>query len=59
MLTLEPMDLHDPIDWMLPPSKSHMIRWLVLAAQAEGETVLSFDGEPGEDILSMAECLRG
>ena len=58
MLTLEPMDLHDPIDWMLPPSKSHMIRWLALAAQAEGETVLSFDGEPGEDILSMAECLR-
>ena len=58
MLTLEPMDLHDPIDWTLPPSKSHMIRWLALAAQAEGETVLSFDGEPGEDILSMAECLR-
>ncbi len=58
MLTLEPMDLHDPIDWMLPPSKSHMIRWLALAAQAEGETVLSFDSEPGEDVLSMAECLR-
>ena len=58
MLTLEPMDLHDPIDWTLPPSKSHMIRWLALAAQAEGETVLSFDGEPGEDILSMAECLQ-
>jgi len=58
MLTLEPMDLHDPIDWTLPPSKSHMIRWLALAAQAEGETVLSFDGEPGEDILSMAKCLQ-
>ena len=58
MLTLEPMDLHDPIDWTLPPSKSHMIRWLALAAQAEGETVLSFDGVPGEDILSMAECLQ-
>ncbi len=58
MLTLDPTDPHDLIDWMLPPSKSHMIRWLALAAQAEGETVLSFGGEPGEDILSMAECLR-
>ena len=58
MLTIEPMELDGPIDWALPPSKSHMIRWLVLAAQSEGETVLSFDGEPGEDILSMAECLR-
>jgi len=58
MLTIESMELHGPIDWALPPSKSHMIRWLALAAQAEGETVLSFDGEPGEDILSMAECLR-
>ena len=58
MLTIESMELHGPIDWALPPSKSHMIRWLALAAQAEGETVLSFDGEPGEDILSMAECLQ-
>ena len=58
MLTIESMELHGPIDWALPPSKSHMIRWLALAAQAEGETVLSFDGEPGEDILSMAKCLQ-
>ncbi len=58
MLTIEPMELHDPIDWALPPSKSHMIRWLALAAQAEGETVLSFDGEPGEDVHSMAGCLK-
>ena len=58
MLTIESMELHGPIDWALPPSKSHMIRWLALAAQAEGETVLSFDGVPGEDILSMAECLQ-
>ena len=58
MLTIESMELHGPIDWALPPSKSHMIRWLALAAQAEGETVLSFDGVPGEDILSMAKCLQ-
>ena len=35
MLTIEPMELDGPIDWALPPSKSHMIRWLALAAQAE------------------------
>ena len=52
------MELKGTIEWSLPPSKSHMIRWLALAAQAEGETSLNFTGSVGEDILSMAGCLR-
>ena len=52
------MELKGTIEWSLPPSKSHMIRWLALAAQAEGETALSFNGSVGDDILSMADCLQ-
>jgi len=52
------MRLEAPIEWSLPPSKSHMIRWLALAAQAEGNTGLSFAGNAGKDVLSMADCLR-
>ena len=58
MLSIEPMGLEATIEWSLPPSKSHMIRWLALAAQAEGDTGLSFTGSAGKDILSMANCLR-
>ena len=58
MLSIEPMRPEAAIEWSLPPSKSHMIRWLALAAQAEGETVLSFSGSVGEDVRSMAGCLR-
>ncbi len=52
------MELEGIIEWSLPPSKSHMIRWLALAAQTEGETALNFTGNVGEDILSMAGCLQ-
>ncbi len=52
------MELEGTIEWSLPPSKSHMIRWLALAAQAEGGTALNFTGSVGEDILSMAGCLQ-
>jgi len=52
------MELEAAIEWSLPPSKSHMIRWLTLAAQAEGDTVLSFTGSVGKDVLSMANSLK-
>ena len=52
------MGLEAAIEWSLPPSKSHMIRWLALAAQAEGDTVLSFTGSVGKDVLSMADSLK-
>ena len=45
------------LDWVLPPSKSHMIRWLLLAAQGNKPVTLKFLGSPGEDVLSMARCL--
>ncbi len=46
------------IEWNLAPSKSHMIRWLLLAAISEGITKLRFNGLPGADIQSMARCLE-
>ncbi|MFL2493952.1 MAG: 3-phosphoshikimate 1-carboxyvinyltransferase [Candidatus Thalassarchaeum sp.] len=55
---MEPMDLEGVLDWALPPSKSHMIRWLVLAAQSSGTLAIRFSQEPGLDISSMAECLK-
>lgn len=59
-LTIKPHIINENIashNWSLSPSKSHMIRWLLLAAQGEKEVTLTFSGTPGEDILSMARCL--
>ncbi len=50
-------DLTGSFDWLIPPSKSHMIRWLALGSQSCGETNISFEGVPGEDSFSMANCL--
>lgn len=50
-------DLTGSFDWLMPPSKSHMIRWLALGSQSYGETNISFEGVPGEDSFSMASCL--
>ena len=58
MLRIEVFESPEEVRWMLPPSKSHMIRWLVLAAQAEGPTELSFKGIPGQDVDSMVSCLE-
>ncbi len=53
-----PAQRMDEVRWPLPPSKSHMIRWLILAAQAEASTCLRFEGRPGEDIESVGRCLE-
>ena len=50
-------DLTGSFEWLMPPSKSHMIRWLALGSQSYGETNISFEGVPGEDSFSMANCL--
>ena len=50
-------NLTGSFDWLIPPSKSHMIRWLALGSQSYGETNISFEGVPGEDSFSMANCL--
>ena len=58
MLSLEPMDIAGPLKWTLPPSKSHMIRWLMLTAQSSGSAAIRFSGEPGRDVSSMADSLE-
>ena len=57
-VTISSSNVTSPIDWSLAPSKSHMIRWLLLAAQGEKEVALKFSGSPGEDVISMARCLK-
>lgn len=58
MLSIEPMNLKGSLEWSLPPSKSHMIRWLVMAAQSAEVTAIHFSSEPGHDVSSMADCLE-
>ena len=58
MLSLEPMDIAGPLNWALPPSKSQMIRWLVLSSQSSDSVSIRFSGEPGKDVSSMADCLE-
>ena len=41
----------------LPPSKSHLIRWAMMAALQDKKTMLRFEGIPGEDAESMRRCL--
>ena len=48
----------DKMTWQLPPSKSHAIRWLALAAQSDQTVRLDNMGAAGQDIISMRRCLR-
>ena len=54
---IQPQDITTPIQWQLAPSKSHMIRWLLLASQGEKDVTLNFSGTPGDDVESMARCI--
>ena len=47
----------DEVQWRLPPSKSHAIRWLALAAQSSQEVVLLNMAQAGQDVVSMRRCL--
>lgn len=58
MQEIEPLTRPEEVSWSLPPSKSHMIRWMVLASQCSTPTELTFDGQPGRDIEDMAKCLE-
>lgn len=48
------------VEWRLPPSKSHLIRWLLLAAQAapSRRTRLIGGEGAGTDAEAMKRCLR-
>ena len=48
----------EKMTWRLPPSKSHAIRYLVLAAQSNQSVRLDNMGAAGQDIVSMRRCLR-
>ena len=48
----------EQIQWRLPPSKSHAIRWLALAAQSTQDVVIHNLSQAGQDILSMRRCLN-
>ena len=51
-----PTSIHNK-PWKLPPSKSHIIRKILLCALSKGKhTLLGFD-ELGEDAESMQRCL--
>jgi|TARA_B100000959_G_scaffold286304_1_gene364384 3-phosphoshikimate 1-carboxyvinyltransferase len=58
VLEIKSLDRPEEVSWRLPPSKSHMIRWMVLASQCSSPTELLFNGEPGRDIEDMAKCLE-
>ncbi|MGB1678581.1 MAG: 3-phosphoshikimate 1-carboxyvinyltransferase [Poseidonia sp.] len=47
----------EKMQWSLPPSKSHAIRWLTLAAQSQQEVVLRGMEHAGQDVISMRRCL--
>jgi len=55
---IQPMSPNGIFQYKLPPSKSHMIRELMLASKSSEVTEINFQGTPGEDIISMANCLE-
>ena len=57
MWEFDGVSLSGSFDWVLPPSKSHIIRWLALCSQGQSDVRISFSGVPGEDSISMARCL--
>ena len=50
--------LKNQINWKLPCSKSHFIRWLLLAAQSNEKTIIKVPSDIGNDILSCAKVLE-
>ena len=58
MLAIEAVSLDSPVEWRLPPSKSHLIRWLAIISQSGQESLLSFKGEAGGDASSMSRCIE-
>tara|TARA_B100000683_G_scaffold239990_1_gene246839 strand:+ start:957 stop:2150 length:1194 start_codon:yes stop_codon:yes gene_type:complete len=58
VLAIPVIDHPGEVEWFLPPSKSHMIRWIALSSQCSTSTRLIFQGVPGHDIISMADCVE-
>ena len=56
-LEITPKISIEKVLWRLPPSKSHAIRWLALAAQSNQNITLNGMANAGQDIVSMRRCL--
>jgi 3-phosphoshikimate 1-carboxyvinyltransferase len=55
---ITPSPSSEPIHWALPPSKSHLIRSLLLSAQSPTGVDLYNIQHAGEDARSMRRCLQ-
>jgi 3-phosphoshikimate 1-carboxyvinyltransferase len=57
VLKIQPNSSIEKITWRLPPSKSHAIRWLALAAQSKQEVTMRRMTNVGQDVISMRRSL--
>lgn len=57
-LRVTPCASLDPVRWALPPSKSHLIRALLLSAQSAQPVELLNVRHAGEDARAMRRCLQ-
>ena len=51
-------NIGEGITWPLPASKSHIIRWLMLASQSQSKMEIYHQGEIGEDVRSVVSSLN-
>jgi 3-phosphoshikimate 1-carboxyvinyltransferase len=57
VLEVQPFRTKKEMKWTLPISKSHALRYLILAAQSEDVVRFSKMENVGEDIIAMKDCL--
>lgn len=58
MLRIPEMRLSGSHEWILPPSKSHIIRWLAMIAQGNSSCLIKINKSPGADVDSMSVSLQ-
>ena len=58
MLSIPEMQPSGSHEWILPPSKSHIIRWLAMISQGNSACLIKFNKSPGDDVKSMSKCLQ-
>ena len=57
VLHVNPKTSIEKITWRLPPSKSHAIRWLALAAQTAQVVTMHGMANAGQDVVAMRRSL--
>jgi 3-phosphoshikimate 1-carboxyvinyltransferase len=57
VLHVNPKSSIEKITWRLPPSKSHAIRWLALAAQTAQVVTMHGMANAGQDVVAMRRSL--